>query len=263
VRATIEALLPRLKSKTDGKHLDTSLKNYAKAREGLDELAVGHPGRKPIHPQFLARTLSELASADAVFTCDVGTPTIWAARYLKLNGRRRLVGSFNHGSMANALPQAIGAQAAYPGRQVITLSGDGGFAMLMGDLLTLSQHKLPVKAVVFNNGSLGFVELEMKAGGFLETGVELLNPDFAAMARGAGLFGRRVEDPGELAEAVREALAHPGPAVLDVVTNRQELALPPKVDVKEAAGFGLWVAKAVLNGRGNEVLDLARTNLFR
>jgi hypothetical protein len=200
---------------------------------------------------------------DAIFTVDVGTPTVWAARYLKLNGKRRLIGSFVHGSMANAMPQAIGAQAVYPRRQVIALCGDGGFSMLMGDLLTLPQQKLPLKVVIFNNGTLGFVELEMKVAGYLETGVELVNPDFAAMARGAGLFARRVEDPGELADAAREVLAHPGPAVLDVVTNRQELALPPKVDLKEATGFGLWVAKAVLNGKGTEVLDLARTNLFR
>jgi pyruvate dehydrogenase (quinone) len=263
VGATIEALLPRLEAKADRTHLDRSLINYAKSREGLDELAVGHPGRKPIHPQFLAKTISELAAEDAVFTVDVGTPTIWAARYLKLNGKRRLIGSFNHGSMANAMPQAIGAQATYLQRQVTSLSGDGGFTMLMGDLLTLVQHKLPVKVVVFNNGSLGFVELEMKAAGLLETGVALVNPDFAAMATAAGLFARRVEDPGDLADAVRAVLAHDGPALLDVVTARQELSLPPKIGAGQVAGFSLWVAKAVLDGRGTEVVDLARTNLLR
>ncbi len=262
VGATIEALLPRLEAKSDRKHLDASLVQYAKAREGLDELAVGHPGRKPIHPQFLAKTINDLAADDAVFTADVGTPTIWAARYLKVGGGRRLIGSWNHGSMANAMPQAIGAQATYLQRQVISLSGDGGFTMLMGDLLTLVQHKLPVK-VVFNNGSLGFVELEMKAAGLLETGVALVNPDFAAMARAAGLFAERVEDPADLADAMRAALAHDGPALLDVVTARQELAIPPKLGAQQAAGFSLWVAKAVMNGRGNEVVDLARTNLLR
>ncbi len=195
-----------------------------------------------IHPQFLAKTVSELAAEDAVFTVDVGTPTIWAARYLKLNGRRRLIGSFNHGSMANAMPQAIGAQATYLNRQVISLSGDGGFTMLMGDLLTLVQHKLPLKVVVFNNGTLGFVELEMKAAGFLETGVELVNPDFAAMARAAGLFAQRVEDPADLADAARAILAHDGPAPLDVVTAWQKLAMPPKIGAKQVAGFSLWVA---------------------
>jgi pyruvate dehydrogenase (quinone) len=263
VGATIEALLPRLEAKSDRKHLDASLAQYAKAREGLDELAVGHPGRKPIHPQFLAKTINDLAADDAVFTADVGTPTIWAARYLKVGGGRRLIGSWNHGSMANAMPQAIGAQATYLQRQVISLSGDGGFTMLMGDLLTLVQHKLPVKVVVFNNGSLGFVELEMKAAGLLETGVALVNPDFAAMARAAGLFAERVEDPADLADAMRAALAYDGPALLDVVTARQELAIPPKLGAQQAAGFSLWVAKAVMNGRGNEVVDLARTNLLR
>ena len=263
VGATIEALLPRLKPKTDRAHLDRSLVNYARAREGLDDLAVGHPGRTPMHPQFVVKTISELASDDAVFTCDVGTPTIWAARYLRMNGRRRLIGSFNHGSMANAMPQAIGAQAAFLGRQVISLSGDGGFAMLMGDLLTFVQHRLSAKIVVFNNGVLGFVAMEMQAAGFLETGVNLANPDFAAMAAAAGLFSRRVEDPAELADAVRAVLDHDGPALLDVVTARQELSMPPTIGVEQMKGFSLWVARAVLNGRGSDVIDLARTNLLR
>ncbi len=165
--------------------------------------------------------------------------------------------------MANAMPQAIGAQAAFPGRQVISLSGDGGFAMLMGDMLTFVQHKLPAKIVVFNNGTLGFVEMEMKAAGFLDTGVELVNPDFAALAGAAGFFARRVEDPADLAEATRAVLAHDGPALLDVVTAKQELSIPPKIGIEQIKGFSLWMAKAVLNGRGSEVLDLARTSLFR
>ena len=263
VGATIEALLPRLQPKTERAHLDKSLAHYAKARQGLEELAVGHPGHRPIHPQYLAKTISDLASEDAVFTCDVGTPTIWAARYLALNGKRRLIGSFNHGSMANAMPQALGAQAAYPDRQVISLSGDGGFAMLMGDLLTFVQHKLPAKIVVFNNSTLGFVELEMKATGFLDTGVDLVNPDFAAMARAVGFFSQRVEDPADLPGAVRAMLDHDGPALLDVVTAKQELAMPPKIGAEQMKGFSLWVAKAVMNGRGSEVVDLASTNLFR
>ncbi|MDH3030019.1 ubiquinone-dependent pyruvate dehydrogenase [Methylobacterium fujisawaense] len=262
VGATITALLPKLQAKTDRAHLDDSLAHYRKARAGLDALAVGKPGGK-IHPQYVARTLSEAASEDAVFTFDVGTPTIWAARYLAMNGKRRLIGSLNHGSMANALPQAIGAQAAYPGRQIISFSGDGGFAMLMGDLLTLNQHKLPVKIVVLNNGTLGFVEMEMKAAGFLETGVELVNPDFAAMARGAGIFARRVEDPAELPDAMRALLDHDGPALLDVVSARQELSMPPKVGLEQVTGFGMWLAKAVIDGRGTEIVDLAKTNLWR
>lgn len=263
VGATIEVLLPQLKSRNDRTFLDRSLAHYREARAGLDDLATGRAGRKPIHPQFLARTISEQATEDAVFTCDVGTPTVWAARYLKLNGKRRLIGSFNHGTMANAMPQAIGAQAAFPGRQVVSFSGDGGFSMLMGDLLTLVQHQLPVKVVIFNNGTLGFVELEMKANGFLDTGVSLTNPDFSAVARAAGLFSRRVEDPGDLTAAAQEVLAHPGPALLDVVTARQELIMPPKTEWLQAANFSLWMMKAVLNGRANEVIDLARTNLLR
>ncbi len=263
VGATIEALLPRLTPKTNRGHLDVSLSRYRRSREGLDDAAVGRPGRKPIHPQFVAHTISQMASDDAVFTCDVGTPTVWAARYLHMNGKRRLLGSFTHGSMANALPQAIGAQAASPGRQVITLSGDGGFTMLMGDLITLTQRKLPVKVVIFNNGTLGFVEMEMKAAGFLETGVELQNPDFAGMARAMGIEAARVEDPADLAPTMERLFAHPGPALLDVVTARQELVMPPKTQMEQVRGFSLWLLKAVMNGRGDEVIDLARTNLTR
>ena len=262
VDATIEALLPKLVAKTDKTHLDASLAHYRKARAGLDELARGTAGRKPIHPQYLARVLSETAADDAVFTADVGTPTIWAARYLAMNGRRRLIGSWVHGSMANAMAQAIGIQAAQPRRQVISMSGDGGFAMLMGDLITLTQMKLPVKVAIFNNGVLGFVALEMKASGFIETGVDLQNPDFAAMARAMGIHAVRVEDPGDLENAVREVFDHDGPAVLDVVTATQELSMPPTIAVEQVKGFSLWVLKAVMSGRGDEVLDLAKTNLL-
>jgi pyruvate dehydrogenase (quinone) len=263
VGATIEALLPLLAPKTDRLHLDDSLARYRDARRGLDHLAQGTPGRKPIHPQYLARQISEAAAADAVFTFDVGTPTIWAARYLTMNGKRRMVGSLAHGSMANAMPQAIGIQAAQPGRQVISMSGDGGFTMLMGDLITLTQMKLPVKVVVFNNGTLGFVALEMKAAGFVELGTRLDNPDFAATARAMGIHAIRVEDPGDLPGAVAEVLAHNGPALLDVVTATQELSMPPTIGLEQVKGFSLWVLRAVMSGRGDEVVDLARENLLR
>nr|USU31262.1 ubiquinone-dependent pyruvate dehydrogenase [Methylobacterium sp. OTU13CASTA1] len=272
VKDTIAALMPKLAPKDDRKHLDAALKHYAKAREDLDDLATGAPkkgwfglkaGTNHIHPQYLTKLLSEAAAEDAVFTADVGTPTIWAARYLKMNGKRRLLGSWVHGSMANAMAQGIGAQAAQPGRQVVSLSGDGGFTMLMGDLLTLRQEKLPLKVVVFNNGTLGFVEMEMKAAGYIETGVALDNPDFAAMARGAGIHAVRVEDPAELEGAVREVLAHDGPALLDVVVARQELSMPPKIDGQQVKGFSLYVMRAVMSGRGDSVLDLAKTNLLR
>ena len=263
VGATIRALLPKLAVKADRAWLDGSLKHYAKAREGLDELATGKPGRKPIHPQYLTKLLSDAASDDAVFTADVGTPTIWAARYLTMNGKRRLLGSWVHGSMANAMVQGIGVQAASPRREVIALCGDGGFSMLMGDFLTLRQHRLPLKVVVFNNGSLGFVEMEMKAAGYLETGVALDNPDFAAMSRAAGIFAIRVEDPGELDGAIREFLAFDGPSLLDVVVARNELSIPPKIDGQQVKGFSLYMLRAVMSGRGDAVLDLAKTNLIR
>ncbi|GEP10503.1 ubiquinone-dependent pyruvate dehydrogenase [Methylobacterium gnaphalii] len=272
VGATINALLPKLRGKTDRSFLDDSLRHYEKAREGLDELATPKPVRgwlglkrdKPIiHPQYVAKVVSDVAADDAVFTADVGTPTIWAARYLKMNGRRRLLGSWVHGSMANAMAQSIGAQAADRNRQVVSLSGDGGFAMLMGDLLTLRQEELPAKIVVFNNGSLGFVEMEMKAAGYIETGVGLENPDFAAVARAVGVHGVRVEEPGELEAAARDVFAHDGPALLDVVVARNELSMPPKIDGQQVRGFSLYVLRAVMSGRGDSVLDLAKTNLLR
>ena len=262
VRKTIAALLPRLTAKSDRSHLDRSLARYKRSREGLDDLAVAGSGSR-IHPQFVARTLSETADDDAIITYDVGTPTVWAARYIATNGRRRLLGSLNHGSMANALAQAIGAQTAYPNRQVISFSGDGGLTMLMGDLLTLAQQKLPIKVVVLNNGTLGLVELEMKAAGFLDTGVDLVSSNFADIAKTAGIHAIRVEDSRDLEEAFREILRHDGPALLDVVSARQELSMPPHIELEQMTGFGLWMIKAVLDGRGEQVLDLALTNLMR
>lgn len=262
VGPTLRALLPRLTPKDDRRFLDGARKHYAEARRGLDELASGRKGGT-LHPQQIARVASQLASEDAIFTCDVGLPTVWAARYLAMNGKRRLIGSFWHGSMANAMAQAIGAQAAAPGRQVISLSGDGGFTMLMGDLLSLSQLKLPVKVIVFNNGALGFIELEQKSSGFLDTGTELKNPNFAAMAEATGIKGVRIEDPAEVEAKLAEAFAHPGPVVIDAVVNRQELAMPPKVTTEMAKGFTLYMVQAVLNGRADEVVTLARTNLLR
>ncbi|MCX8997064.1 ubiquinone-dependent pyruvate dehydrogenase [Rhizobiaceae bacterium BDR2-2] len=261
VKSTIAAVLPRLGRRSDRTFLDGARADYADARAGLDDLAQPKAGDTRIHAQHLARLLSELADDDAVFTADVGTPTVWAARYLKTNGKRRLIGSFNHGSMANAMPQAIGAQAAFPGRQVISLSGDGGFAMLMGDVLSLKQLDLPVKIVIFNNGSLGFVAMEMKTAGYLDTGTDLDNPDFAAMAEAIGIRGIRVEDPAALEEGVRAALAHDGPVLLDVVTAKQELVMPPKIQLEQAKGFSLFLLKAIISGRGDEVIELARTNL--
>ena len=229
----------------------------------LDELAAGEGNRKPIHPQYVVRVLDELAAKDAIFTCDVGTPTIWAARYLTMNGQRRLLGSFNHGSMANALPQAIGAQVSYPGRQVVSLSGDGGLAMGMGDLLSLRQLDLPAKIIVFKNDSLAFVELEMKATGFLDFGTDLHNPDFAKMAEAVGILGLTADTPDQVRPMLTQALQHNGPALIEVAVSRQELSMPPTITLEQMKGFSLFMLKAVLNGRGNEIIDLASTNLFR
>ena len=262
-KTTLRGLLPKLEQNRDDHHLNESLEHYRKTRSGLDELATGDSGKKPIHPQYVARVLDQLAAEDAIFTCDVGTPTIWAARYLTMNGKRRLLGSFTHGSMANALPQAIGAQASYPGRQVITMSGDGGFAMLMGDVLTLRQHKLPIKVIVFKNDSLAFVELELKAAGVLGSGTDLHNPDFKQIAEGAGLIGLTAETPDQVAPMIAQALKHDGPALVEVLVSRQELSMPPTITYEEAKGFSLFMLQAVLNGRGDEIIDLARVNLLR
>src|SRR5215467_9104911 len=263
VRATLAALLPLLKQKRDDTHLVQAQQHYAKSRRELDDLAKGKPGKRLVHPQQIAKAISDQAAADAIFTCDVGLPTAWGARYLAMNGRRRLLGSFWHGSMANAMAQAIGAQAAYPDRQVISLSGDGGFTMLMGDLLSLVQLKLPVKIVVFNNGTLGFVEVEQKATGFLDFGTDLKNPNFAAMAEAIGIPGIRIEDADAVDKGIAAALAHDGPVLVDAVVNRAELVMPPSITLEMAKGFTLYMAKAVLSGRGDEVIDLARTNVWR
>jgi pyruvate dehydrogenase (quinone) len=262
-KTTIGALLPKLKQNDSDAHLQRSLEHYRNARKGLDELATGGEGKKPIHPQYLTRVINTLADKDAIFSCDVGTPTVWAARYLKMNGQRRLLGSFNHGSMANALPQAIGAQVSHPGRQVISLSGDGGLAMLMGDLLTLRQLQLPIKVVVFENDSLAFVELEMKAAGIVDFGTDLINPNFAKMAEAAGLLGLRAETPDQVEPMIAQALRHDGPALVEAVVSRQELSMPPTITLEQAKGFSLFMLRAVLSGRGDEIIDLAKVNLVR
>jgi len=262
-KATLQAILPKLTQNQDDWHLKTSLENYQKVRRDLDELATGISGKKPIHPQYVVRVLNELAAQDAIFTCDVGTPTIWAARYLTMNGKRRLLGSFNHGSMANALPQAIGAQVSNSGRQVVSLSGDGGLAMLMGDLLSLYQLRAPVKIIVFKNESLAFVELEMKAAGIVDFGTDLRNPNFAKLAEATGLLGLTAETPDQVPPMIEQALQHDGPALIEVLVSRQELSMPPTITFEQAKGFGLFALRAVLNGYGDEIIDLAKVNLIR
>ena len=261
VKETVAALLPKITRKAERRFVDNARKHYASARKGLDDLATpAGPGR-PIHPQYLASMIDQVASEDAIFTADVGTPTLWAARYLTMNGKRQLHGSFNHGSMANAMPQALGAQAGHPQRQVVSLSGDGGLSMLLGDLLTARQLDLPIKVVVFNNSLLGFVSMELKAGGYLDTNVDLSKTDFAAIAQGAGIYSIRVEESEGVEAALRQAFAHPGPALVDVVTSKHELAMPPTIELAQAKGFSLYMMRAILSGRGDEIVELAKTNL--
>jgi pyruvate dehydrogenase (quinone) len=263
VKDTIVGLQPLLKPKHARDHLDHALRHYRKTRKSLDDLAVNDRDRTPIRPEYVARLADRLADDDAVFTYDVGTPTIWAARYLTMNGRRRLIGSATHGTMAGALPHAIGAQTADRGRQVVALAGDGGLTMLFGELATLTQNKLPVKVIVFNNSSLSFVELEMKAAGIVNFGTELNAIDFGAVAKVMGMFGRRVEKPGELPAALSDAFSYDGPAVVDVVTARQELTIPPVITAEQAKGFSLYAIRTILAGRGDELLDLVSTNVAR
>ena len=260
---TLHALLPQLRPRSESAHLAEAQARHREDDQHLADLATGDAGDTSLHPPHVARLLNELAAEDAIFTCDVGTPTIWAARYLRMNGRRRLLGSFVHGSMAGALSQAIGAALANPGRQVMALCGDGGFAMLLSELLTLRQLKVPVKAIIFNNSAYGFVELEMKAAGTLEYGTGLDNPNFGQLAEAAGITGFQVRDPADLERVLRQALAHDGPVVVDAIVKRQELSMPPHIEVAQAKGFSLYAVKALMNGRGNELVELAKANLFR
>lgn len=263
VGATLRQLLPMLTPRADRGFLDRALEHYHEARKGLDRLASGDSKRGLIHPQYLTRLLSEKAADDAIFTCDVGTPTVWAARYLKMNGKRRLIGSFNHGSMANALAQSIGAQGAFPDRQVVAMCGDGGLSMLMGDILTIRQLNLPVKVVVYDNRSLGFVAMEMKAGGFYSHDTDLDNPNFADIAAAAKIDSASVDKPEDLPAAVDRMMAGDGPFLLSVSVTKQELAIPPKIKFEHAKGFSVYMMKAVLNGDGNELVELGRTNWLR
>jgi pyruvate dehydrogenase (quinone) len=262
VRATLDALTPLVKEQRSRSHLDQATQHYRKTRKELDALAAESTGKRLIHPQQIAKAVSDHAAEDAIFTCDVGLPTVWAARYLAMNGKRRLVGSFWHGSMANAMAQTIGAQAAFPGRQVISLSGDGGFTMLMGDFLSLAQLGLPVKVVVFNNSALGFIEIEQKSSGFLDFGTSFKNPNFAAMAEAIGVRGIRIEDPADVDKGIAAALAHEGPVLVDAVVSRMVLPIPPAITAEMAKGFTLYMLKAVLGGRAEDLVDLARTNLW-
>lgn len=261
VKETIDALLPLLQQKTESSFLEKCRERYIENRKNLDKHAKNEPG-KLVRPEYLTKVISERASPDAIFTTDVGTPTVWAARYLDMKAGRRLIGSFNHGSMASAMPQAIGAQLAFPGRQVVSLSGDGGFAMMMGDFLTIYQYNLPVKIVVYNNGSLGFVAMEMKVIGMPPFGTDLKNPDFAKMAEAIGIMGIRVENSDDVPAAIEKAFTHDGPVLIDVLTNPTELAMPPEINMEQAKGFGIYMLRQTLLGDGAEVWDTLKSNFL-
>ncbi|MFF4750223.1 pyruvate dehydrogenase [Streptomyces sp. NPDC002514] len=262
VRETLRCLVPRVRTKQNRRFLDRMLKKHADALEGVVKAYTRKVEKHiPIHPEYVASVLDEIADEDAVFTVDTGMCNVWAARYISPNGRRRVIGSFSHGSMANALPMAIGAQFTDRGRQVVSMSGDGGFAMLMGDFLTLVQYDLPVKVVLFNNSALSMVELEMLVAGLPSYGTTNTNPDFAAVARACGAFGLRVEKPRQLAGALRDAFKHPGPALVDVVTDPNALSIPPKISADMVTGFALSASKMVLDGGVGRMVQLARSNL--
>ncbi|WP_423821782.1 ubiquinone-dependent pyruvate dehydrogenase [Salinisphaera sp. SPP-AMP-43] len=263
IGATLTALLPKLEENSNTKFLDDSQEHYRKARENLDDLATPREDGEPLHPQYLTARVSALAAEDAVFTADVGTPTVWAARYIRMTEQRRLTGSFMHGSMAVAVPAALGWQAAFPERQIVALAGDGGISMLMGDLITLAAEKLPVKIVVYNNETLGFVAMEMKVAGYIDSTTDLPRVDYAGLAESLGIKGISVTSSSALDGALEDAFAHDGPVLVDVRTAKQELSMPPKIEAEQARGFSLYMLRAVMNGRGDEVMELGKTNWWR
>ena len=262
VLATLEALLPLIKAKKNQKFLKQTLKRHDK----LMDKSVGAYTRKaeklvPIHPEYAASVLDEVAADDAIFTADTGMCNVWTARYLNLRGTRDLIGSFLHGSMANALPQAVGAQLAYPDRQVISVSGDGGLAMLLGELLTPVMYDLPLTVTLFNNSTLGMVKLEMLVDKLPDFGVDVPATDYAAIAAAMGWHAVRVTDARELESAYREALEHRGPSLVDIVTDPNALSIPPKVTGEQIFGFATAMSKMVFNGGAGEVVAMARSNL--
>ena len=262
VGLTLRALLGELEQRGDRRFLDAMLRaHHTSVQHSVDTYSTHISRHRPIHPEHLAAVIDELADEDAVFTADTGMCCTWTARYLTPNGRRRLLGSWVHGSMANALPMAVGAQVCLPDRQVVSLSGDGGLAMLLGELLTVKAHELPVKVVVFNNSSLGMVRLEMLVAGDPPFETDHPPVDYAAIAAAAGFFTRRVVEPGDLREAARAVLAHDGPALLDVVTTPDALEVPSHLTAEQARGFALSLGRVVLGGGIGAVAEMARLNL--
>jgi pyruvate dehydrogenase (quinone) len=262
VAATLRAVTPLVEQKSDRSFLDQMLQEHARALEQVvDAYAYDVEHRVPIHPEYAANLLDEVADDDAVFTVDTGMCNVWAARYITPNGRRRVIGSFLHGTMANALPHAIGAQLAYPGRQVISMSGDGGLGMLLGELLTVALHQLPVKIITFNNSSLGMVKLEMLVGGIPDFETDHAPVDYAAIAKAAGIHALRVEQPADIRSALEDALSHPGPALVDLVTDPNAMSIPPHITGAQVKGFAVAASKIVLTGGVGRMLELARSNV--
>ena len=262
VGETIRAVLPLVTEKTDSSFLDKMLRHHERELTKVVEAYThGVEDRTPIHPEFAARVLDELAADDAVFTVDTGMCNVWAARYVTPNGRRRVLGSWRHGTMANALPHAIGAQAADPTRQVISMSGDGGLAMLLGELLTVRRSGLPVKTIVFNNSSLGMVKLEMLVAGMPDFGTDHDDVDYAAVAAAMGMRSVRITDPKRLREQLADALAYDGPVLVDVVTDPDALSMPPEISLEQVAGFAKASVRTVLDGGVGKMIDMARANL--
>jgi pyruvate dehydrogenase (quinone) len=261
VLPTLAALTKLVERKTNRRFLDATLKRHGKLMSSVVGEYTDVEHMKPIHPEFAATLLDEALDRDAIVTADTGMGNVWQARYITPNADRRLLGSYLHGSMANAMPHAIGAQVSHPGRQVVSISGDGGLAMLMGELVTIAAYRLPVKIVVFNNSTLGLVKLEMFVGGIPDFGVDVPMVDYAAVASALGIFGQRVEDPQELRGALASAFAHDGPALVDIVTDPNALSLPPTITAKQVKGFALGVSKLVMNGGVGEAVGLLRSNI--
>jgi len=260
IKDTLIALLPMLKQKEDDSFLKAQLKVYADVKEKM-KIYVEDAGKKDlIHPEYVATILDELAADDAIFTVDTGMSCVWGARYINATGKRKMLGSFNHGSMANAMPHAIGAALSNPGRQVIALCGDGGLSMLLGDLATITQYNLPIKIIVFNNRSLGMVKLEMEVAGLPDWQTDMHNPDFAMVAQAMGMKGITVKDPDDVKQALREALSYKGAALINIMTDPNALAMPPKIEFEQVKGMALSMTKLILNGRMDEVLDTVKAN---
>jgi pyruvate dehydrogenase (quinone) len=260
IKDTIEVLLPLVKAKEDDSFLKAQLHFYDKVKEHLKIYVEDNGGENKISPEFVASTINDLATDDAIFTVDTGMCCVWGARYIQATGKRIMLGSFNHGSMANAMPMAIGASLTYPGRQVVALCGDGGLSMLLGDLATIHQYRLPIKLIVFNNRALGMVKLEMEVAGLPDNETDMVNPDFALIAQAMGFKGITVHQPSGVRAALSQALAEDGPVLVNIMTNPASLAMPPEVEWKQVKGYALSMSKLILGGRMDEVLDTVKSN---